>query len=586
MKEFFRTFFAVLAAVLVLWILGVIFSIIFFVSMASMGESTPKVEKNSILKIKLDEEIKEQKADLPFSFSMSGFKTEKMLSLRDVVNSIRHAATDDNIKGISLELDGIGASVSDVEEIRTALQDFRETGKFITAYGNNYTQKEYYLASVANEVYLNPIGIVDFKGLSGTLMFYKDLFDKLDIEMQIIRHGKYKSAVEPFIQNKMSEANREQTEKYISSVWNEMLQAISESRQISIDSLNRYADDIVIRVPNDAKKYHFIEGLMYEDEYIALLKSKMSVKNDKDLNYISLAKYIDASSVQDYSSDNPTIAVIYAEGEIAQGKSRDGVIGSESLTKEIRKARLDKDIKAIVFRVSSPGGDAQASDMILREVKLAAATKPTIVSMGEYAASGGYYISCGANYIFSDATTLTGSIGVFGMIPNAQKLLNEKLGIHTDMVKTNKNAENLTPFQPMTPFQYDLIQNSVENIYDIFITHVSQGRNMTKTAVDSIGGGRVWLGADALSIGLVDQFGGLNDAINYAALQIDAKDFKIEEFPKAKDLSERIIEELLGDVQMKIFDVPQQLSPFVQSIDKVLNAQGVQARLPYEIVIE
>lgn len=587
MKEFFRTFFAVITAIIVMWIIGVIFSIVFFVSLASFGESTPTVSKNSVLQITLKENIREQATSMPLMFSSSGISSEKSLSLHDVLTSIRKAETDDNIKGISLEMDGVPASISDIEEIRNALISFQKSGKFITAYGNNFTQKEYYLASVADKIYLNPIGNIDFKGLSGTIMFYKDLLDNIDVEMQIIRHGKYKSAVEPFIQNKMSEANREQLNKYVSSTWNVMINAISQSRNISVDQLNQYADEIALRVANDAVKYHFVDSLLYEDEYISILKSKTDQSEDKDLNYISLSKYVKVPETNvSKKSDRPTIAIIYAEGEIRQGKSSDGVIGSSSLVKEIRKVRENKDIKAIVFRVNSPGGDAQASDFILREIKLAAKTKPTIVSMGEYAASGGYYISCGSNYIFADPTTLTGSIGVFGMIPNAKKLLNERFGIHTDGVKTNKNAENITIFEPMTPFQYDLLQQDVENIYDIFITHVSEGRNLTKAAVDSIGGGRVWLGADAKEIGLIDEFGGLNEAIAYAAKEISAEDYKIKEFPAQKDFAEQLLEDFMENVKVKIFDVPKAVSPYIQSIDKVLNTEGVQAHLPFMIVVE
>lgn len=588
MKEFFRTFFAVIAGIFAIWILGVIISVVFLVSMASFGETTPVVSKNSVLKISLNEDIKEQSSEgINFS-NIGGFEMNNAVALRDVLQSIRKAAKDENIKGISLEMDGgVPASISDIEEIRNELVKFRESGKFITVYGTNFTQKQYYLASAANEVYLNPIGSIDFKGLSGTLMFYKDMLDKLNVEMQIIRHGRYKSAIEPFIQNKMSEANREQVEKYLNSMWNIIVKAISDSRCIPVDQLQKYADDIVIRNAEDAVKYHFVDGLMYEDEYIALLKEKTEIKEDKDVKYISLSKYIQVPEIEtSKKGEQPVIAVIYAEGNINEGKSSEGVIGSESLAKEIRKARLDKNIKAIVFRVSSPGGSAIASDIILREVKLAAAAKPTIVSMGEYAASGGYYISCGADYIFADPSTITGSIGVFSMIPNAKKLLSQKLGLHTDGVKTNKNAENISIFEPLTQFQHDIMLQQVVDIYDIFITHVSEGRNMTKEAVDAIGEGRVWLGADAKEIGLIDEFGGIEDAIAYTAQKIDAQDYTIKEFPDTKDLKEQIMEILMDKVQVKLFDVPKVVSPFVEAIDQVVNTQGVQARLPYTITIE
>lgn len=547
------------------------------------------VPENSILQLKLNEEIADRSSSNPFNnFDFSSFNTTKSPGLNEILQNIKKAKTDDNIKGIFLDLGTIPSGIATIEEIRNALLDFKSSKKFIISYSEEYTQKAYYIASVSDKVYLYPEGALDFKGLNGEVMFFKGLLDKLDVDVQILRHGKFKSAVEPFVLDKMSEPNKEQTLKYISGIWNQMLEGISESRKMSVAQLNGIADSFKIQKAQDAVTYKLVDKLLYKDELLAELRNLLGIGKKEKINSISLQKY---TSVPDKTKKihktKDKIAVIYALGEIVSGKGDDETIGSDRISEAIRKARLDSAVKAIVLRVNSPGGSALASDVIWREVDLSKKTKPVVVSMGDVAASGGYYIACAATRIVADPTTLTGSIGVFGLIPNLKGLFNNKLGVSFDNVKTNNYADIGSTYRPLTKSEENIYQTSVENIYETFITHVAEGRGMTKEKVDSIGQGRVWNGVDALEIGLIDEFGGLEKSIEIAAKLAKIEEYKIQSLPAQKDPFTQIMEELSGEStdQTILKNKLGELYEFYNYIQYVKNTKGVQARIPYTIKI-
>lgn len=575
------------------FILIVILFFIFMGMVLSVASLSKKevviVPANSVLQLKLNDEITDRSSSNPFNnFDFSSFNTTKSPGLNEILQNIKKAKTDDNIKGIFLDLGTIPSGIATIEEIRNALLDFKSSKKFIISYSEEYTQKAYYIASVSDKVYLYPEGALDFKGLNGEVMFFKGLLDKLDVDVQILRHGKFKSAVEPFVLDKMSEPNKEQTLKYISGIWNQMLEGISESRKMSVAQLNGIADSFKIQKAQDAVTYKLVDKLMYKDELLAELRNLLGIGKKEKINSISLQKY---TSVPDKTKKihktKDKIAVIYALGEIVSGKGDDETIGSDRISEAIRKARLDSAVKAIVLRVNSPGGSALASDVIWREVDLSKKTKPVVVSMGDVAASGGYYIACAATRIVADPTTLTGSIGVFGLIPNLKGLFNNKLGVSFDNVKTNNYADIGSTYRPLTKSEENIYQTSVENIYETFITHVAEGRGMTKEKVDSIGQGRVWNGVDAIKIGLIDEFGGLEKSIEIAAKLAKIEEYKIQSLPAQKDPFTQIMEELSGEStdQTILKNKLGELFEFYNYIQYVKNTKGVQARIPYTIKI-
>ena len=588
MKEFFRTFLAVILAMVVMNILAFFMCIFLLASLATFQTSKLIVQDNSVLTITLEDPIIDRSTPKKYTFDWlaGAFSLDKNLGLREVTEAIRDAAENPKIKGINLELtSAVPTSISLLEEVRTALEKFKESGKFVYAYSSSgYSQKGYYIASVADKVYLSPVGDIDFKGLCYSIPFFKDFFDKYNIEMQIIRHGKYKSAVEPYMSNKMSDENREQISSYVNSTWDNILLPISVSRNISVEDLNNYADELAVTNAKQAQKLNFVDGIIYQDEYYALLKEMAGVSPDKKLRQVELEKYDVDDSNKKYLEKEGHIAIIYAQGDIIEGKSTQSSMGNESICAALRDAREDKKVKAIVFRVNSPGGSALASEFILRELKLTVKEKPVVVSMGTYAASGGYYISCAADYIFADPTTLTGSIGVFGMVPCFQKLLQNDLKINFESVKTNKNADYLTTVvESLSPYQVTVIQNSIEEIYDTFISHVAEGRNMTKEQVDAIAQGRVWTGSEAVDIGLVDELGNLEDAIAFTAQRAGLNQYKIKEFPRQKDFFEELMENFSDMASVKLFK-HNQISPFLEAMEKAATMQGVQARMPFELI--
>ena len=529
MKTFFKnilsTIIGMVSAVIVIVLLSI--GIIAIIS----SEDEVVVKENSILKIDFSNtSVVERTSKNPFGkLNLSG-EVGKTIALKDVLDNIEKAKTDDNIKAIYINMTFVNAGLSQTEEIRNKLLEFRKTGKPIIAYSEVYSQLAYYLASVSNNIYLNPVGIVDLKGLSISQIFFKGLLEKLDIDMQIIRHGKFKSAVEPFTLDKMSAANREQMTLFLSSIANNIMDSIASQRGLTLSKIQRHANNLSLENAKSCLDLNYVDALLYQDQ---IEDSLLAISESKKLNLISLKKYTKVKIKQKEISRNK-IAIVYATGTINSGKGDEKSIGSETTVKAIKQAKEDKNVKAIVFRINSGGGSALASDVIWRETILAKAEKPLIVSMGDYAASGGYYIACEADSIVANPTTLTGSIGVFGMIPNLKRFYKNKLGITFDTVNTNKYAD-IGLNRALTTFERNKIQKSVENIYSTFITHVSEGRNMSTEAVDEIGQGRIWTGYDAKAIGLIDAYGGLEKAIEIAANLAKIEEYSIISLPKKKD---------------------------------------------------
>lgn len=605
MKQFFKFMFASMLGMALTIILGflLIIGIVGGIVASAGNKPITYVSDNSVLHIELKEEIKDRSSNNPFdNFDFNSFQTKEILGMNDIKESLEKAKTDNKIKGIFLNVSSVKTGMANLEEIRKALLDFKESKKFIIAYSEGYSQGAYYLSTVADKVYLNPVGEMSFQGLTSQIMFFKEALEKLDIEMQVIRHGKFKSAVEPYLLNEMSPSNRKQISTLINSIWNDMLSNISTARSISVAELNRIADDIAIRLPKDALNNKLIDGLKYEDEVLAELANLAGTeaKDDEPLTkpkLINLSKYKNAEGkeAKDENEDddaiNPNakdkIAIIYAEGEIRSGKSNRDILGSETTVEAVEKATKDKNVKAIVLRINSPGGSALASDVMWRAIELAKREKPVVVSMGNLAASGGYYIACGANKIFAQPTTITGSIGVFGVVPNFKGLFNNKLGIYVDGVSTNKHSDMMiNQWRPLDDEETSAITEMVEAIYDDFISKVAEGRGMTKAEVDSIGQGRVWSGVNAIEIGLVDELGGLNDAIKSAAELANIDSYKIKELPRQKEPIEQIMEDFSMEAKAMILgDELSRTYNYFKVFEETTKRSGIMTRIPYDIVI-
>ena len=555
----------------------------------SQSETSTVVKSNSVLFMKLNYEIPDRTTDNPFgAINFSTMETLETTGLNEILRNIEHAKSDPNIKGIYMELSSIPTSTATLQELRSKLMEFKDSGKFIACYGETYSQSAYYLASVADHIWLNPEGMIDLHGMASQIMFYKHLFEKLDVEMQIVRgpNNRFKSAVEPYFLDKMSEANREQMDKLLGTLWGQILQGISATRDISVEQLNLIADNLELMT--DAQKaleYGLVDQLYFKDQVIDELKSMTGSK--KKVNAVNNANYAKSFKVKSPSKNE--VAVIYASGQIYSGKGSEENIYSENLIKTIREVREDEKVKAVVLRVNSPGGSALASAIIGRELDLTKEVKPIVVSMGNYAASGGYWISAKGDYIFADPTTLTGSIGVFGTLPNLQGLLNNKIGLTFDVAKTNENADFGSVVQPLTEFQYAKLQENVVKTYEEFTQRVAEGRGLRQSYVDSIGQGRVWAGADAIEIGLVDQLGDLEDAIAYAAAKVNlGDDYKVVEMPKAKDYFTRIMESMnktdeIEATMKRKFGVYYR---YVEGLENLQKNSGIQARMPFDLIIE
>lgn len=588
MKQFFKF---VIATVLGLIITSVIMVFVIIAIIASSGDKTVDVDPNSVLQISFNYPITERTPNNPLSgLGFLGLDGEKSVGLNDILANIKKAKSDTNIKGIFLDESVVTPGQATSEEIRSALIDFKSSGKFIIAYGEIYTQGFYYLASVADKVYLNPKGIFLFRGFSSNITFYKGALDKLGIEAQIIKVGTYKSAVEPYFLTKMSDANKLQVNSYLGSLYDHFLTAVSTSRKINKDSLFNDANQLKIRFPEDALKYKLVDGLKYKDEILTELKQRAGVGTG-DLKTIDLSDYTNSVPEKKSSKVKESknrIAVVYASGEISGGEGDDNSIGSEKISKALRQVREDNKVKAVVFRINSPGGSSLASDVIWREVMLTKKVKPIIVSMGDYAASGGYYIACAADSIIAQPNTITGSIGIFAVLPNMQKFFNDKLGVTFDGVKTGKYADLGNISRPLSPEEHAILQNEVDHGYDDFTRAVATGRHKTQAYINSIGQGRVWTGEQALKIGLVDRLGNINDAITAAAKKAGVKNYKLVTYPDQKSFLNKFgLGNLTSEVKTQMvkselgdnFKYYEQLN----SLNKMMRTP--QARLPYDIVI-
>ncbi len=587
MRDFFKFLFAsMLGFLLTLIILFFLFLGLISSIMSFSEKEVINVPENSILHIKFNQEINDR-TPADFMFDFLSMEPSKQIGLNDILKNLEKAKVDNNIKGIYMELTAIPTGKATLQEIREALIDFKESGKFIITYSELMGQGAYYLASVSDKIYLNPEAILLFKGLSSQRIFYKDLMEKLDVEAQIIRgkNNKFKSAVEPYMLDEMSDASRQQTEKYLNSIWGKMLEDIAASRNITVDELNKVADKISFFSPDELVEKGLIDGLKYKDEILSELKERIGIGQESDISAMSMTKYINAP---DYKEVYPRkkIAVIYATGTILSGEGDDTYIGS-GLSKTIREARLDERTKAIVFRINSGGGDVIASEVIRREIELAAKVKPVIVSYGDVSASGGYWCTCQGTKIIASENTITGSIGVFAMIPNIKGLLNDKLGINIDVVNTNKSADFGNIARPLSSYEKAVMQENVESTYQKFIGIVAEARGLRTSFVDSIGQGRVWAAKDAIKLGLIDEFGGLNRAIELAAEAAELDEYMIRELPVQKDAFEKFFESWAGNAQTSFMKARfGSAYKYVKHIEELQKMQGVQARMPYELIIE
>lgn len=589
MKSFLKYTLATITGIIIASVLFFIVILASFSAIVSSGNKPVSISNNSILVLKAGVTIPDRGDQNPLAgidlFNMTLSPTP---GLNEILNNIEKASGDNKIKGILIENGLLPSGWATTEEIRNALLKFREKGKFVISYSDYIlTQECYYLATSADKIFINPGSMVDFKGLSSEVMFFKKALEKIGIDVQVTRHGKFKGAVEPFILDKLSDENRTQIKDYAGSLWNQVIGDISKLRNIPADQLNKLADNLDGNFAPRAFETKLVDGLKYRDELIDTLKIMSGVSKDKELNLISMTKYSKVPDTKTTYSAKNKIAVIYASGTIVTGKGNDSNIGGNYYADVIRKARLDTSIKAIVLRVDSPGGSATASDLMWRELDLSAKVKPVVISMGNYAASGGYFISAPGTKIYADPMTISGSIGVFGLIPNAGKLLEDKLGLTTEIVNTNKNSDFPSILRPMKPYEKELMQLSIEKIYSDFVSKVASGRKMSSASVDSIGQGRVWSGTSALKIGLVDEIGGLKDAIKGASKLAGIESFSVKELPVLEDPYTRIFSQLTGEVKQSI--LKNELGESVKyynMVQEIKAMSGIQARLPYFIDIQ
>ncbi len=588
MKDFFKYLLATITGII---LVNVIIFLLFFAMIAafSSAEKPKKIDSNSILHLKLDYEIPERSDDNPFKlFSSFNFKIKQQVGLNEILFNIKKAASDSNIKAIYLDVTSMSAGLATIEEIRQALIQFRkESKKPVYAYADYYSQLNYYLCSAADKVYLNPQGVVELKGLVSQMIFLKNMLEKLGVEPILIRHGKFKSAGEMFLLDKMSTENKEQTLAYVKSLWDYMLSEISTQRQIPVERLNVIADSLLADNAENCLKLGLVDKLLYYDEFLEELINVTHQKNVNDLSLVTLSKYSKIPARYE-PGKKEKIAVIYAVGQIDLGENDDDQIGGNEMSEIIREVRNDKNIKAVVIRVNSPGGSALASEIIWREIVLTKKVKPVVVSMGDVAASGGYYISCPADVIVANPTTITGSIGVFGIMWNGQKFLNDKLGITIDGVETNLHSSIGSLTRPMKPYEQQVIQKSVDNVYHVFINRVADGRGKSVQEVDSLGQGRVWTALHAKELGLVDELGGLELAIEMAKQRANITGkARIVEYPKKETFIEKLLKQMEENARTKILEKQfGSWSKILKTLKSVEHWNGVQARLPYDIYFE
>ena len=584
MRSFLKIFFASFLAMLVFMLVGIL--IVIGIIASATSDSKPDVGNKGVLLLDLTKEYKEQRSDDPIN-TLRGNADENVPGLYDIVRMIAYAKTDSAIKGIFIKSDDNANGFAASEEIRNALADFKRSRKFIIAYGDVLSQKSYYVASIADKVYCNPKGTVDWRGLESTLFFLKGALEKLEIEPQIFYAGKFKSATEPLRAYQMTEPNRLQTSVYLNDLYSRILLAAAEKSKLDTGRLHQIANVGAVQTASEAIRFHLIDGLRYDDEVKSEIIKNLKIDRDEKINFVSLGKY--SKAVDFTPNGGGRIAIIYAEGEITDGKGKEGTtIGSDEYKNLIRKVRLDKDIKAIVFRVNSPGGSALASEEIWREITMAKKEKPVVVSFGDVAASGGYYISCNADSIFAEPNTITGSIGVFGIIPNMKKFFNDKLGITFDGVKTGPFADMPSASRPLNAVEKQFVQNSIDTIYNTFKGRVAEGRKLPLQVVDSIAQGRVWTGQRALQIGLVDKLGNINDAVACAARMSKQKEYTLREYPEKRNFIEELLKNYKEEVKVKFIkeEIGEEQYNILQQLKNIKSMIAVpQARLPFELTI-
>jgi signal peptide peptidase SppA, 67K type len=587
MKQFLKFTLATIVGIFIATLLIILISLGVVGAIASSSESVTVLKPNSVYELTLEGSLVDRSTDDPLSGVLGkafGKPSENSIGLDDVLKNIEKAKKDDNIVGIYLKGGSLSGGIASIKEIRNALIDFKKSGKFIVAYADNYSQRMYYLASVADKVLINPQGMLELKGLSAQTMYFKNTLDKLGIEMQIVKVGTFKSAVEPLIMTKMSDANRLQVNVFMHSIWNTILKEISTSRKIPVDKLNSYADEMLMFQPTEkSKQYGLVDSLVYIDQVDTVLrKCVKNLKKGEDLVFVKNSAMTKVPDTGKY--DKSKVALIYAVGEITDAEG-EGIVARD-MVKTINDVAKDSAVKAVVFRISSPGGSAYASEQIWHALNRLKTKKPLIVSMGDYAASGGYYIACTADKIIAQPNTITGSIGIFGVIPNI-KGLNEKLGITYDGVKTNKMSDAITVNRAFTPEERDLMQNYVNRGYELFVKRCADGRKLKVEQIKAIAEGRVWTGEDALKIGLVDKIGGLNDAIKLAVEKAKLQSYNLKEYPEKEDFATKFMKNFSKDVETRFMkaQLGEQYNAFkqIRDLDKI---NGIQARLPYDLSIQ
>jgi protease-4 len=581
----------VLATVIGLFVFCLVFffGIIIIGAIAGGNEDIVTIEENSVIELDLSKVTLDYAGKTSYK-DFNYFEADHD-GVTDILNAIEAAKKDNKIKGISILNNQSQLGLAQMKSVRDKLEEFKKTGKFVYAYANNYSQGEYYLNSVANKVYLNPVGEVDFKGLSAEILYLKELQEKSGVKFEVIRHGKYKSAVEPFLAQEMSPENREQMTVLLHSVWNSIVADIAKSRKLTLAQLDAIANTLGARTSELALANKMIDKIAYEDEYHNAIRNLLKVDKKEKYNSVSITDYAKtaALTVEDYSKDD-IIAVIYAQGEIMSGEGDINVIGEGSIKRSLEQARNDDDVKAIVLRVDSPGGNALTSELIWREIEITKKVKPVVVSMGNYAASGGYYIAANANRIFAEPNTITGSIGVFGMLPNMNQL-GKNIGINAEQVKTHTNASGYSIFEPIDDNFKGYVLESIEKTYATFLKRVAEGRKMTTAQVDAMAQGRVWTGMDAHKLGLVDEIGGLEAAIKYAAKLGKTTSYRTENFPEYEKNFEDLLANFTG---IAMFQTKEQLLKeqlgeegfqMLEQIKRVKSRKGIQAMMPYELNI-
>ncbi|WP_045500711.1 signal peptide peptidase SppA [Chryseobacterium sp. StRB126] len=583
MRSFFKNVLANIVAIIILCAVFFVFFIMMLVFSSMGSDKSVVVKKNSVLTINLKTNIIDSPTEEQMDLFGLGSQNKNVL-LYDVLEAINKAKTDDNVKGISIETDDLNAGLTQIDDLRNAIEDFKKSGKFVYAYGNGVSQSAYYLGSVADKYYLNPTGGIELKGLSTEVTFFKDFADKYGIGIEVIRHGKFKSAVEPFLRNDISPENKEQLSTLLNDLWKNTSYKMAASRKIDTAQFRTIVDSLYGMIPEQGLKYKLADKLIQKSEYEDMLKTKLNVKDKEKLNKVSLTNYINSFTDEDKSGEK--VAILYASGSINNGDEYND-IHSDKYVKYIKKLQEDDKVKAVVFRINSPGGSANASDEILFELQQLKKKKPLVVSFGDYAASGGYYVAMAADKIYSEPSTLTGSIGVFGVLPYYKDIAN-KNGIRADVVATNANSMYYSGLNGVTPYGVNMMTRSVEGTYKRFVHFVTQNRKKTFEQIDNVGGGRVWSGVRAKEIGLVDELGTLNDAVKFAAQKAGVKSYYVEAYPKKmtpfeqifkdlneEDVSARIIKNKIGKSN---YEILQQIT------DKKLQSE-VKMEMPYQIRI-